>query len=188
MLGCDGSQYSHLVNGIYYKESWSLKNWCFWTVVLEKTLESHLDCQEIKSVHPKGNQPWIFTRRADAEAEAETPILWPPMQKADSLEKILMLGKIEGSRRGWQRMRWLDGIIDSIDINLIKVREKVRDREAWPAAVPGITKSRTQLGVWTRTYGSYWDISYEYYFLANITCAKYPTYFQGKLIKMLFNM
>ena len=69
------------------------------------------------------------------------------MRRADSLEKILMLGKIEGSRRGWQRMRWLDGIIDSIDINLIKVREKVRDREAWPAAVPGITKSRTQLGV-----------------------------------------
>ena len=67
--------------------------------------------------------------------------------RTDSLEKILMLGKIEGSRRGWQRMRWLDGIIDSIDINLIKVREKVRDREAWPAAVPGITKSRTQLGV-----------------------------------------
>ena len=69
------------------------------------------------------------------------------MRRADSLEKILMLGKIEGSGRGWQRMRWLDGIIDSIDINLIKVREKVRDREAWPAAVPGITKSRTQLGV-----------------------------------------
>ena len=67
------------------------------------------------------------------------------MRRADSLEKILMLGKIEGSGRGWQRMRWLDGIIDSIDINLIKVREKVRDREAWPAAVPGITKSRTRL-------------------------------------------
>ena len=147
---------------------------------------SPLDSKEIKRVNPKGNQSWIFM--AGLMLKLKLQYFGPLMRRADSLEKILMLGKIEGSRRGWQRMRWLDGIIDSIDINLIKVREKVRDREAWPAAVPGITKSRTQLGVWTRTYGSYWDISYEYYFLANITCAKYPTYFQGKLIKMLFNM
>ena len=96
-----------------HKESWVLKNWCFQTSVLEKTLESPLDCKEIKPVHPKGNQSWIFIGRTDAEAE--TPILWPP-DAADSLEKTLMLGKIEGRRRrGQQRMRWLDGITDSMD-------------------------------------------------------------------------
>ena len=88
-----------------HKEGRALKNWCFWTVVLEKTLESPLDCKEIQPVNPKGNQPWIFIGRTDAEAEA--PILWPPMQRANSLEKTLMLGKLEGrKRRGWQRMRW----------------------------------------------------------------------------------
>ena len=81
-----------------HKESWALKNWCFWTVVLEKTLESPLDCQKIKPVNPKGNQSWIFVGRTDAEAE--TSILWPPdMLRANSLEKTLMLGKIEGRRR-----------------------------------------------------------------------------------------
>ena len=91
-----------------YKESWAPKNGCFWTVVLEETLESPLDCQEIHSLHPKGNQFWIFIGRTDAEAE--TPVLWPLMWKADSFEKTLLLGKIEGGRRrGWQRIRWLDG-------------------------------------------------------------------------------
>ena len=88
-----------------HKESWAAKNWCFWTVVLEKTLESPLDSKEIKSVNPIGNQSWIFIARTDAEAEA--PILWPPDERTDPLAKILMLGKIEGRRRrGWQRMRW----------------------------------------------------------------------------------
>ena len=88
-----------------HKENWVLENWCFWTVVLEKTLESPLDCKEISL---KGNQSWIFTGRTDAEAEA--PVLGPLMQRTDSLEKTLMLGKTEGRRRrGWQRMRWLDG-------------------------------------------------------------------------------
>ena len=87
-----------------HKEDWALKNWCFWTVMLEKTLESSLDCKEIKPVHPKENQPWMFIERTDAEA----PILWP-MWRADSLEKTLMLGKIEGRRSGRQRMSWLDG-------------------------------------------------------------------------------
>ena len=96
-----------------YKESWAPKNWCFWTVVLEKTLESLLDCKEIKSVHPKGDQSWIFIGRTDAEAE--TPILWPPDWRTESFEKTLMLGKIEGGRkRGRQRMKWLDGITASI--------------------------------------------------------------------------
>ena len=91
---------------LYYKESWEPKNWCFWTVVLEETLESPLACKEIQPVYPKGNQSWIFIGRTDAEAE--TPILFHLMRRADSLEKTLMLGKIEGwRRRGWQRMRWL---------------------------------------------------------------------------------
>ena len=95
-----------------YKESWAQKKWFFWSVVLEKTLESPLDCKEIQPVHPKGNQSWIFIGRTDAEAEA--PILWPPDAKnLDSFEKTLMLGKIEDRRRGWQKMRWLDGITES---------------------------------------------------------------------------
>jgi len=97
-----------------YKESWVLKNWCFWTVVLEKILESLLDCKEIKSVHSKGDQSWVFIGRTDVEAE--TPILWPPDAKSWLIWEDLMLGKIEGRRRrGWQRMRRLDGITDSID-------------------------------------------------------------------------
>ena len=96
-----------------YKEIWAQNNWCFWTMVLEKTLEHPLDCMEIQPVHPKGNQSWIFIVRTDAEAE--TPILGHLMQITDSFEKTLMLGKIEGRRRrGWHRMRWLDGITNSM--------------------------------------------------------------------------
>ena len=100
-----------------HKEGWAVKNWCFWTLVLEKTLESPLDSEEIKPVHSKGNQSWIFIKRTDAEAE--TPVLWPPDRRANSLQKTLMLGKIEGRKRtGQQRMRWLDGIIDLMDMSL----------------------------------------------------------------------
>ena len=92
-----------------YKESWASKNWCFWNVVLEKTLESFLDCKEIQSVNPKANQSWIFIPRTDVEAE--TPNFVHLMQRADSFEKTMMLGKIEGGkRRGQQKMRSLDGI------------------------------------------------------------------------------
>ena len=98
-----------------YKGSWAPKNWCFWTVVLEKYLESILNCKEIQSIHTKGNQSWIFIGSTDADAE--TPIFWSPDAK-DALEKILMLGKIEFRRRGWQRMRWLDGITDLMDLSL----------------------------------------------------------------------
>ena len=131
-----------------YKESWVLKNWCFWTIVLEKTLESPLDCKEIQPVNPKGNQSWIFTGRTDAEAEA--PILWLLMWRTDSLEKTLMLGKTEARRRReWQRMRWLDGITDLMDMSLNKLWELVINREAWHTSVHSVTKSQTQLRDWT---------------------------------------
>ena len=113
-------------------------------MVLEKTLASPLDCKETQPVHPKGDQPWDFFGRNDAKAE--TSVLWPLMRRVDSLEKTLMLGGIGGRRRrGRQRMRWLGGIRDSMDVSLSELREMVMDREAWRAPIHGVTKSRTRL-------------------------------------------
>ena len=131
-----------------WEESWEPKNWCFWTVVLEKTLESPLDCKEIQLVHSEGDQSWVFFERTDAKAE--TPILWPPHAKSWLIGKDFDAGRdwgqeekgtTEDEMAGWHH--WLD------DTSLSELRELVMDREAWCAAIHGVSKSWTWLRDWT---------------------------------------
>ena len=141
------------------EKSWVLKNWCFWTVVLEKTLESPLDSKETQPVHPKEISPGCSLEGLMLKLKLQ--YFGHLMQRVNSLEKTLMLGGIGGrKRRGWQRMRWLNGITDLMGMNLNKLQELVMDREAWCTVIHRVAKSQTRLSNWTELNWLKFEIRY----------------------------
>ena len=149
-----------------YKESWAPKNWCFWTVVLRKTLESPLDCKEIQAVHPRGDQSWVFIGRTDVEAEA--PILWPPDAKSWLIWKDSAAGKDWGQKeKGTTEEEMVGWFIDSMDMGLGALRELVMDREAWRAAIHGVAKSQTWLSDWTELNWILWVLNSHTWLIAD---------------------
>ena len=156
-----------------HKEGWVPKNWYFWTVMMEKTLESPFNCKEIKPINPKEINPEYSLKGPMLKLKLQYfgHLMWT----ADSLKKTLILGKIEGKRRVCQRMWWLDDITDAMDTNLGKLQEMVRNREAWHAAVRGVKKSQTRLGDWTTTTTILYHLLFKQ-ILDIISCECFPVY------------
>ena len=157
-----------------YKESWAPKNWCFWTVVLEKTLESPLDCKEIQPVHPKGDESWVFIGRTDIEADA--PILWPPHTKSWLIGKNPDAGRDWGQEKRTTQDKMVDGITNSMDMGLGELQELVMEREAWRAAVHGVAKTQTRLRNWTEVNN----------FIAVYDCILFSSFIQNSSILLFY--